>query len=519
MNKRKLNRLLAEAYGKLPEADATPEDMREIRAYYDLRKARDGEPFLVDETTWRDLQMDEVFAKVNAAQSTAGEHVLYYLLRSPAVDGGEYARREKLIAYMEEEPQLRLRIARALWKLNKRRRVDIEAMFSPKPLEAKLLYLAPLLVLGLLGCAVGAIFAHVLLLPMIGLILVNSLYHEIMTQRLAAAFVTANYAASIARTAKRVAGLDPALCEMLPGFSDAVVKSGSLRRAGVTAATGGNDLLQVVSLFLLVDLLSFRRLRKQMAKHRDELFALHEALGRLDASIAVASYRCTLPRMTLPQIDFDESAPPRMDVTGLCHPLLSHPVPSDLVLTGSMLVTGSNASGKSTFLKSVALSAIMAQSVCTVSAEKYSATAFRIATSMAVTDSILDGDSYFVAEIKSIKRILDAKQRGERQLAIIDEVLRGTNTKERIAASTELLRDLAGGRGLIVAATHDGELCELLRDGYRMAHFEEEIRDGEILFDYKIKEGPATTRNAIRLLGIMGFPGDLVERAMARAGE
>jgi len=203
---------------------------------------------------------------------------------------------------------------------------------------------------------------------------------------------------------------------------------------------------------------------------------------------------------------------------GLIHPLLDNPVPNDLDTASSVLLTGSNASGKSTFLKTVALNAIFAQSICTVLGTKYTAPAFRIYTSMAISDDLIAGESYFISELKSLRRIADADTSKQPLLCVIDEVLRGTNTVERIAASSELLMHLNMENSLCLAATHDIELCALLDGQYRMLHFEETVtEDGDVLFDYVVKDGIATTRNAIKLLSSMGFDRKLVQRANERA--
>lgn len=102
-------------------------------------------------------------------------------------------------------------------------------------------------------------------------------------------------------------------------------------------------------------------------------------------------------------------------------------------------------------------------------------------------------------------------------LCAIDEILRGTNTVERIAASSTLLRYLAGETAVCIAATHDIELCALLSDAYDMAHFEEAIAGDTIAFDYRLRPGPACTRNAIRLLTLMGFDKALTQEAENRA--
>ena len=178
-----------------------------------------------------------------------------------------------------------------------------------------------------------------------------------------------------------------------------------------------------------------------------------------------------------------------------------------------MLITGSNASGKSTYLKTAALSAVMAQSLCTVPAESYRANAFHIYSSMALRDDLLAGESYYIVEIKSLKRILDSIHTQSPVLCVVDEVLRGTNTVERIAASSQVLRALQADNVLCLAATHDIELCELLAESYRMFHFEEQVDDREMSFDYVLRPGKATSRNAINLLRFMGFDETIVRRA------
>ena len=101
-------------------------------------------------------------------------------------------------------------------------------------------------------------------------------------------------------------------------------------------------------------------------------------------------------------------------------------------------------------------------------------------------------------------------------LCVVDEVLRGTNTVERIAASSELLLALAHRGCLCLAATHDIELCELLQSRFALYHFQERIVDGNIAFDYRLMPGAAQTRNAIRLLALMGFDREITARADAR---
>ena len=182
-------------------------------------------------------------------------------------------------------------------------------------------------------------------------------------------------------------------------------------------------------------------------------------------------------------------------------------------------MTGSNASGKSTFLKTVALGALMAQTLHMALAERYCAPLYRIYSSMSLRDDLESGESYYIVEIKSLKRILDARKEDSPRpvLCFVDEVLRGTNTVERIAAATQILVSLTGEGIQCFAATHDIELTELLSGLYRNYHFEEEIRDGDILFNYTLREGRANSRNAIRLLEIMGYDQTIIQKAQRQA--
>lgn len=227
----------------------------------------------------------------------------------------------------------------------------------------------------------------------------------------------------------------------------------------------------------------------------------------------MGEYRTCLGAYCLP-----EAASQKYEAKQLYHPLLSDPVKNDVDIKRSVLITGSNASGKSTFLKTVAVNAILAQSIHTVCADSYKADCFRVFSSITLKDNIFEGDSYYMTEIKSIKRILDAsKEEGAPVLAFVDEVLRGTNTPERIAASGIILQKLAHNTGFCFAATHDLELTEILKHYYDNVHFEETIKEGDIVFPYRLQEGPATTRNAIALLKIMGYDNTITQKAQNQA--
>ena len=132
----------------------------------------------------------------------------------------------------------------------------------------------------------------------------------------------------------------------------------------------------------------------------------------------------------------------------------------------SVLLTGSNASGKSTFIKSIAINSIFAQTIHTVLADSYTSSFYYIYSSMALRDDLQNNESYYIVEIKSLQRILEkAAQSDVPVLCFIDEVLRGTNTLERIASSSEIVGVLLARKGaMCFAATHDVELTNMLKN-------------------------------------------------------
>lgn len=132
---------------------------------------------------------------------------------------------------------------------------------------------------------------------------------------------------------------------------------------------------------------------------------------------------------------------------------------------------------------------------------------------MALRDSILSNESYYIVEIKSLKRILDHVNSQIPTLCFVDEVLRGTNTLERIAASSHILATLAKMNALVFAATHDIELTHILEDIYSNYHFQERIVGNEVRFDYKLYQGRAVSKNAIKLLGMLGYSKDIIAKA------
>ena len=516
----KLKNKLRAAFGAVPSPTYLDGDMAHIRAYYDFRRDRGLDAFLIDETTWNDLDLERVFKRINPQRCTSGEQYLYYMLRSPALDQRSYAARDALIDYAQQDPERRLRAETILAKLGCSRRADLCTAFYPSEhgIGMLVLYLVLLALLptSAVCAALGADFGLFALFVSLAL---NCFVHEFRKRKCQSDFDTVNYIVNMTFAVKRLRKLrDPALDALMQPAYDSLDRLRSVIRTG--GLTNGSDNGKPEDFFLtvtLLDLITYEFLKNKLGRCHDDVFVIHEHLGRLDAAISIASYRAGLARYARPVLHFDPAAPRRILVKGMVHPLLEHAVPNDLDTACPILITGSNASGKSTYLKTAALAAVMAQSICTVTAGAYGAKAFRIYSSMALRDDLLRGESYYIAETKSLKRILDAARDGHPIFCVVDEILRGTNTVERIAASSEALKAMADSGVVCIAATHDVELCDLLHGIYAMYHFEEQISETDMTFDYRIRAGKAYSRNAINLLQIMGFDPLIVENAHKKA--
>ena len=518
--KRQLRRSLRDNYGRRPDPFYAAGDMATIRSYHDYMSEREPDAYMVDDVTWSDLDMDRVFKRINPGTSTPGEHWLYHMLRTPVTDREEYERRKRLVAFAEGDGQERLETQFALACLGRFRRADVCRAFSPEKGGYFRFVLYLVMALALLLSPLTFIFLGVKgLLAVFALFILNVMTHELTARKCQMQIDTVNFSVSMAFALRKLKGLGFERLDECIGESYGHLKRlRPLMALGTVPGRGTDMTADFASSALLLDLIMFEYLKNRLYVLHDEILAVFETLGRVDAAIAVASWRESMPLWCEPELDF-EAGRGYVKAEGLVHPLLSSPVPNGLELERPALVTGSNASGKSTYLRTALIAALLSQAACTCPGESWRASVFHIYATMALRDDLLSGESYYIAEILATKRILDAADAGEPVLCAVDEVLRGTNTIERISAASEILLALADAGALCIAATHDLELCTILEGRFELLHFEEEVTDEGMSFDYRVRPGPTRTRNAIQLLRLMGLDEGITDRADARAAE
>lgn len=252
------------------------------------------------------------------------------------------------------------------------------------------------------------------LLITLALFALNVMLHEWNLRHCQAEIDTVNFSVSMAFTMRKLRRLGYAeLDECLSETYGSLARLRPLMALGSIPARSSDMSGDIVTSALLLDLIMFEYLKNKLDGLQDDILAVFEALGRVDAAIAVASWRESMPLWCEPELDF-ETGERYVEAESLVHPLLHSPVPNDLALDRPALVTGSNASGKSTYLRTALLAALLSQTACTCPGASYRGAAFHVYSAMALRDDILSGESYYIAEILATKRILDAAEAGSR---------------------------------------------------------------------------------------------------------
>lgn len=510
---RVLARRVRESFGKAP-ADGAP---RAATGQYWALVGAAARPTDVDVRTWDDLAMDEVFARLNTCQSAVGEQYLYAALHRPAAPA-DIACRQALRQALAEGGlcfALRLRWAQ-LGKLRGGNFAKLLAGPPPQPGRPWLYRVCALLPwLALPGVFFGGMGAMFFL----GAVCCNAVLYYRAKQFLEHHLETLGYLAQLLDAARDTAKLtQTAAPEFAARLTAALAPlkavSGPLSYLLRPAAGDADVLLEFVNMVTLLPILHYLRAAGRLEARRDQLAEVCQLVGEAELAAAACSFAASVPVCCAPAFHSQRA----LRFAGLVHPLLAESaVANSACFSGPVLLTGSNASGKSTFLKAMAVNAILAQTVGLCTAEQFSLFPGPVVTSMAVADDVTAGESYFVAELKSLRRVLALAESGPRPLCFIDEILKGTNTVERIAASAAVLRQLAGADCLCFAATHDGELTRMLAAVYENLHFEETVTAQGVTFDYLLRGGPAATRNAIALLAQMDFPPAVTQQARRTA--
>jgi len=278
---------------------------------------------------------------------------------------------------------------------------------------------------------------------------------------------------------------------------DRIIMLIDMRRGGI--------MWTVLNVFFLWDFICLYLLRSWQAEHQDYVEGWFEAIGALESILSFANLGLVEPNSCLPSI-FDEGI---IEAKDLGHPLINEKtrVNNDVTINNEIfIVSGSNMSGKTTFLRTVGVNMVLGLAGGFVCAKELNIPNVGISTSMRISDDLSEGVSTFYAELQRIKGIID-ECKGKKTLFLIDEMFRGTNSKDRLEGAKIVIKSLESEGSIGLVTTHDLALCDLANEHDRVANysFSEEYVDDEILFDYKLQKGQSDSTNARFLMEKLGI--------------
>jgi DNA mismatch repair ATPase MutS len=483
--------------------------------YFDLVRG-EGVEAHVDERTWQDLEFPKIFIHLDTTVTPLGSQYLYAALRTYVDEPSEIVARHACSDMLRKNVALRENIQLALSAIKDDGHADIADFLFGHPPRAvkypKLLTLwsalSLLIVIGAMASAwsVWLAFAAIAF----NVVVMARLFWNI--QRDATALKHCLGMLPVADALSAISA-DGAPFDAMRLLREQKPLRRQLQKKLRWLTLLQKESVQFISLWIniafLAELVAYTLALKHFAQVRTVLQSTYQLLGSIDASIAVASCLKRWPDHCRPEFTSSKL----IDIQAGYHPLLAIPVCNSLCLDDrSALIAGSNMAGKTTMIKMIGTNIILGRTLGFCLASRATIPQSSVMASIRSEHSVESGKSHYFGEIERLQAFIECARRGDCRVFIIDELFSGTNTVERIAIARAVLERLCADAQVLVT-THDVELQQYLSDDYDLYHFQENP-DIEGFFDYQLRSGAATERNAIRLLDRVGFPAEVVARAM-----
>lgn len=497
-----------------PKSHKSSRNMGKIIEDYNIIKSREKEDFYLTEQIYEDLSMDEVFKKIDRTNSSPGETMLMHMINSPIVNKEELSKRDKIIDVIKDNKSLRDQLNYLFFDLGREGKREILSFI----LEDKKINRLKEILYFLIGNLPLLFFALAVLLDprfVIGAIVVYMFNMEIH-YHIENKYDLWNipYLDKLLKTIQAIKDIEDEEFSEYKKEAEVIyekVKEVKKEVFFISKSENIDSLLDLVFLIFLLQERQYYKLIKKLPKYREGLYEAYKFIGKIDAYCSVAALREDLEYYSKP--NFIEAK--EISIEEGYHILLEKPISNSIKVdkTGA-IITGSNMSGKSTFLKMIAINCLFAQTIYTCLSKSYKGDLFYIMTSLNPKEDILNNTSYYLGEAKAILNILQEKQKGKNVICFIDEIFRGTNPLDRISASRALLNYFYKEDMLCLISTHDIEITQKFDDIYNFYHFEDDVsKEKGLIFDYKVKQGIGTKSNAIKLLEYMGYPEYITEEA------
>ena len=469
-----------------------------------------------------DIDLHEVFMYIDRTHSKIGQQYLYNQLH--AMDTTlHFEEQEALIDYLAAHKDIRIKVQSLLSKLNIRESYYISNLFL-SGFISKPKWFWVVRVLSLAGIAtllLFFLFNKFIILPII-IYIVNTIFYFWNKNNIMVYSESIPQLMPLCKIAKEFVSMD-----IMPESKHTIILSinsiNELKtqikffkvKTGIVSDIESLVLFfrEMINIMFLIEPQIVFNVLGKLDKKRNDIQTVFEYVGKIDSAISIASIRTNTPYYCIPTLINTNRI--TLDFTDIYYPLIPDCVPNSLQIQDkSILLTGSNMSGKTTFIRTVALNVLCAQTLNTCFAKTFNLSQIRLFSAIRITDDLFSDKSYFFEEVLTIKNMITESLSGSNNIFLLDEIFKGTNTIERIAAGKAVLSYLAKlDNNLVFVSTHDIELADLLKNTYELFHFTELIQEEQVFFDYKLKRGNLATRNAIRILELNDYPLQVVEEA------
>jgi uncharacterized membrane protein YraQ (UPF0718 family) len=504
---------------KWPEGFNKKKNLENIKKYFSMFTKDKNINYFIDDQTWTDLDMNDIFLKIDISLTTPGEHILYDILRNPLFEEKTLKNRDRIIEHFKSNTTARENLQINLLALGKQNNGDILEIFNMKRVNSnfkvlfEILGIAPLIIIPFYF-----IFGVAIVLPFVSIYCINTYIHYKVSKKIINQVNSIAYLGNLIAVSKSIIkNGDKELKSYIDEIQNNIkeIRNIDKHSVSINRVEGLDFLGDYVNVLLLSRLRSYYKVVDKVFDYNENIKNIYRVIGELDSLLSIAAFRERVQEYSKPEFQNMEKS---LELVDAIHPLIEKPTPNTINLNNSgIILTGSNMSGKSTFLRTVAINVILAQTIYITLSKRYKGSFFKILTSLSPEDSVKKGKSYYLGEAEALLRILNSFEDNIPTLTMIDEIFRGTNPTERISASAEILQYISNKNAVALVATHDLELTEMAKDNFQCYYFSEDVDETEGLkFDYTIKTGVSPTRNAIKLLKYIGYPHEIIEGANDR---
>lgn len=494
-------------------------DFEKIGLYFKNNRHKTSAYHIISENCKQDLDFNEVFKYIDRTSSKIGQQYLYNRL-STITNVNDLNKIEILVEAFKHDQDFRVKSQMCLSKLNLSESYYLEELINGLQLKKpKTLWVIYVLTTFSVLSILLSFFYPFYILFLIPIFAINLVFHYSNKRNIKYYLRAVNQLSIALSASKKLVKFSPikSYFEDLKFIKE--IEKIKFKTEIIRFEKGLDNeftsifwsLFELIKIMFNIEYIVFYSFIDSIIIKRDYIEELYLYIGEIDTAITIASLRNDIISNCKPK--FTEKK--EIVSKGILHPLVEECVSNSFNLdNSSMLLTGSNMSGKTTFIRTVAINSILAQTLNICFAKEYEAPFFKIYSSIRIADDLFEDKSYYLEEVLTIRELIKASESQYPCLFVLDEIFKGTNTIERISGGKAILTYLNSQNHIVLVSTHDIELTDLLvEENYKLFHFQEQINEKELVFDYKLKPGKLQTRNAIRILELYKYPQQITQDA------